>query len=63
MSIRGLELRTLQGEHVVVTGGSRVVREMREVADAGAELILVNPLFDEVEQMERLLAEVVPRPS
>jgi alkanesulfonate monooxygenase SsuD/methylene tetrahydromethanopterin reductase-like flavin-dependent oxidoreductase (luciferase family) len=32
-----------------------------EVADAGAELILLNPLFDEAEQMERLAAEVVPR--
>jgi len=36
------------------------VRGLREVADAGAELILLNPLFDEAEQMERLAAEVVP---
>jgi hypothetical protein len=34
---------------------------VREVADAGAELILLNPLFDEGEQMERLAAEVVPQ--
>jgi probable F420-dependent oxidoreductase len=37
------------------------VQGLREVADAGAELILLNPLFDEAEQMERLAAEVVPR--
>jgi hypothetical protein len=28
--------------------------------DAGAEMILLNPLFEEAEQMERLAAEVVP---
>jgi probable F420-dependent oxidoreductase len=32
----------------------------RAVADAGAEMILLNPLFDEAEQMERLAAEVMP---
>ena len=37
------------------------VRGLREVADAGAELILLNPLFDDTEQMERLAAEVVPQ--
>jgi len=36
------------------------VRGLREVVEAGAELILLNPLFDEPEQMERLAAEVVP---
>src|SRR4030095_1105235 len=36
---------------------------LREVADAGAELILLNPLFDDAEQMERLAAEVVPKLS
>jgi probable F420-dependent oxidoreductase len=34
---------------------------LRAVADAGAEMILLNPLVDEAEQMERLAAEVVPR--
>jgi len=38
-------------------------RSLREVAAAGAELILLNPLFDEAEQMERLVAEVVPKLS
>jgi len=33
------------------------------VAVAGAELILLNPLFDDAEQMERLAAEVVAEPS
>jgi probable F420-dependent oxidoreductase len=34
---------------------------VRAVADAGAELILFSTFTDEVEQMERLAAEVVPR--
>ena len=33
---------------------------LREVADAGAGLILLNPLLDDPEQMERLAAEVLP---
>jgi probable F420-dependent oxidoreductase len=36
---------------------------LREVAHAGAELILLNPLSDDAEQMERLAAEVVPKLS
>jgi probable F420-dependent oxidoreductase len=36
------------------------VEGLRDVADAGAELILLNPLVDDAEQMERLAAEVVP---
>jgi len=39
------------------------VRGLRDVADAGAELILLNPLFEDREQMERLAAEVVPQLS
>jgi probable F420-dependent oxidoreductase len=34
---------------------------LRAVAAAGAELILLNPLFDEAEQLERLAAEVIPQ--
>jgi probable F420-dependent oxidoreductase len=34
---------------------------LREVAEAGADLILLNPLADEADQMERLAAEVVPQ--
>jgi len=37
------------------------VAGLREVANAGAEMILLNPMFDEAEQMERLAAEVIPR--
>lgn len=33
---------------------------LRDVADAGAELILLDPLVDDTAQMERLAAEVVP---
>jgi probable F420-dependent oxidoreductase len=39
------------------------VRGLREVAAAGAELILLTSLFDETEQMERLATEVVPHVS
>ena len=40
------------------------MRGLREVAEAaGAELILLNPVFDEAEQMERLVAEVMPKLS
>ncbi len=38
-------------------------RGLRAVADAGAGLILLNPLFDEAGQMERLAAEVIPQLS
>jgi 2-methylisocitrate lyase-like PEP mutase family enzyme len=31
------------------------------VAEAGADLILFTPLFNEAEQMERLAAEVAPK--
>jgi probable F420-dependent oxidoreductase len=49
---------------VAVIGPPEVCAEgLRAVADAGAELILLNPLFDEAEQMERLVAEVVPKVS
>jgi probable F420-dependent oxidoreductase len=37
------------------------VRELQQVAAAGAELILANPLFDQREQMERLAADVIPQ--
>ena len=39
------------------------VRSLRGVAEVGAALILLNPVFDEAEQMERLMAEVVPKLS
>ncbi|HYZ01297.1 MAG TPA: LLM class flavin-dependent oxidoreductase [Candidatus Binatia bacterium] len=46
---------------VAVTGPpDAVIAGLREVAEAGAELIHLNPMFDQPEQMERLAAEVVP---
>jgi alkanesulfonate monooxygenase SsuD/methylene tetrahydromethanopterin reductase-like flavin-dependent oxidoreductase (luciferase family) len=38
-------------------------RGLRDVAAAGAGLILVNPLFDDEDQMERLAGEVIPQLS
>jgi probable F420-dependent oxidoreductase len=37
------------------------VAGVREVIDAGAEMILLTPLHEEAAQMERLAAEVVPK--
>jgi probable F420-dependent oxidoreductase len=53
----------LRGVEAVAISGSPddCARGVREVAQAGAELILLNPLFEEAEQMERLAAEVVPQ--
>jgi alkanesulfonate monooxygenase SsuD/methylene tetrahydromethanopterin reductase-like flavin-dependent oxidoreductase (luciferase family) len=53
-------------EDVPVSGTpDDVVRGLREVADAGAEMILLHPLGADVaedrEQLERLAAEVVPQ--
>ena len=39
----------------------QVVAGLREVTAAGAELVMLNPVFDEVEQLGVLAAEVVPR--
>jgi probable F420-dependent oxidoreductase len=45
---------------VTVTGTPRdCVTGLRAVVDAGAEMILFTPLFDQSEQMERLAAEVM----
>jgi probable F420-dependent oxidoreductase len=38
-------------------------RELRQVAEAGAELILCTALFDQAEQMEQLAAAVIPELS
>ena len=52
-------------EHVPVSGTpDEVVRGVREVIDAGAEMVLLNPVGEHVaedrEQMERLAADVIP---
>ena len=49
-------------ESVAVFGPpSACVDGLREVANAGAGMILLTPLFDETAQMERLAADVIPR--
>jgi alkanesulfonate monooxygenase SsuD/methylene tetrahydromethanopterin reductase-like flavin-dependent oxidoreductase (luciferase family) len=49
-------------ESAAVTGTpDDCVRGVRAVLEAGAELVLFTPAFDEAEQMERLAAEVIPR--
>jgi probable F420-dependent oxidoreductase len=37
------------------------VRELRKIAEAGAQLILFTPMFEQAEQAERLAAAVIPR--
>jgi hypothetical protein len=37
------------------------VRGVQEVVDAGAELVLLTPVADPAEQLERLAADVIPR--
>jgi alkanesulfonate monooxygenase SsuD/methylene tetrahydromethanopterin reductase-like flavin-dependent oxidoreductase (luciferase family) len=39
---------------------TKCIEGVREVIDAGAELVLFTPLHDEAAQLERLAAEVVP---
>ena len=49
-----------QLEPVAVTGPPDACASgLREVAEAGAEMILLNTVFDQTEQMERLAAEVI----
>jgi probable F420-dependent oxidoreductase len=54
---RGLEPAAVSGSPDACVEG------VREVAEAGAELILFTPFFNEAEQMERLAAEVAPKLS
>ena len=47
---------------VSVTGTvDDVVAGVQQVIDAGAQMVLLNPMFDDAEQMEVLAAEVIPR--
>ena len=49
---------------VAVTGSpDTCTAGLRGLADAGAEMILLNTVFDQAEQMERLAAEVMPHVS
>jgi len=47
-------------EHIVAGPAEECIVGIRAVADAGAELILLNPLLDEPEQLGRLAGEVIP---
>jgi probable F420-dependent oxidoreductase len=47
-------------EHILAGPGEACAEGVRVVADAGAELILLNPLVDDAHQLERLSTEVIP---
>jgi probable F420-dependent oxidoreductase len=47
-------------EHILAGPAEDCIAGIRAVADAGAELIMLNPLVDEAVQLERLAAEVIP---
>ena len=47
-------------EHILAGPAETCTAGIRAVADAGAELILLNPLVDDAGQLERLAAEVIP---
>jgi probable F420-dependent oxidoreductase len=47
-------------EHIVAGPAEECAAGIGAVADAGAELILLNPLVDDALQLERLAGEVIP---
>jgi probable F420-dependent oxidoreductase len=47
-------------EHILAGPPGACAEGIRAVADAGAQLILLNPLVDDAEQLERLAGEVIP---
>ncbi len=47
-------------DHILAGPPEACAAGIRAVADAGAELILLNPLVDDAHQLERLAAEVIP---
>jgi probable F420-dependent oxidoreductase len=47
-------------EHILAGPPEVCAVGIRAVAGAGAELILLNPMLDDAEQLERLSAEVIP---
>lgn len=46
-------------EHIVAGPAEQCSAGIRALADAGAELILLNPLVDDSHQLERLAADVI----
>ncbi|MBV9818005.1 MAG: LLM class flavin-dependent oxidoreductase [Solirubrobacterales bacterium] len=47
-------------DHILAGPAEECAAGVRAVIDAGAELILLNPLIDDAEQLERLSDEVIP---
>jgi probable F420-dependent oxidoreductase len=47
-------------EHILAGPAEECTAGIRAVMDAGAELILLNPMLDDAQQLERLAAEVIP---
>ena len=47
-------------ENILAGPAEECAAGIRQVADAGAQLILLNPLVDDAQQLERLAAEVIP---
>jgi probable F420-dependent oxidoreductase len=47
-------------EHIFAGPAESCAEGIRAVADAGAELILLNPMADDAEQLERIAAELIP---
>lgn len=47
-------------EHIFAGTAEDCAAGIRAVADAGAELILLNPMVDDAQQLERLATEVIP---
>jgi probable F420-dependent oxidoreductase len=47
-------------QHILAGPPEHCAAGIRAVADAGAELILLNPMIDDAQQLERLSAEVIP---
>ena len=55
----GRRVKAIEAAAVAGTAAD-CVRELHQVAEAGAELILCTALFDQAEQMEQLAAAVIP---
>ena len=51
----------LAAEVSVWGSADEVVAGLRQIVAAGARILMLNPVFDELEQLERLVAEVTPR--
>jgi probable F420-dependent oxidoreductase len=47
-------------KHIVAGPPDACAEGIRAVADAGAQLVLLNPLVDDAQQLERIAAEVIP---